>query len=378
MQKSANLYDVKDQNRKLVLDLLRRRPRSRTDLAQATGLTRQAMSLIADRLLDEGLIVEAGRQEGGVGRNPTLLEIRPDDRYIAGINLTRVRADIGIADLQGNVLCGRTILVAGAAPQALLAQIGDILQQQLADFPSDKLLGLGVSAPGPLDYRSGLVCNPPGFPGWCNIPVGEILTGLTGLPVLVENVADAMALEELYFGCCKEQSNFLVMLVDEEIGAGIVVNGALYRGRAGFGGEIGHISIQYDGRRCECGNRGCLSRYAAVPEILRGTTYTGWSALVDAVGRDTAASELLEREAEYLSAAMVTAINLLDLERILIGGEISYQPQRLLAAIGKRLRERVITHAAQAGDLLGYTDNRGGVRTAIMPVVADFYTHRNA
>lgn len=376
MKKSSNLSSMKDQNKKLVLDMIRSDSRSRSDIAQASGLTRASVSMIVDGLLASGMILEAGSVTGiGVGRNPTLLQINKDAFFAVGVSISRIKAQVGITNLFGEVLCEQQIPTQGISADACISQITQAVTLQLAraDIPMEKLLGIGVCAPGPLDYRQATILNPPGFKAWHNKRLDTALSEPTGLVVKVENIADALALEEKYFGHNRDICNFMLMIINEEVGSGIIVDDKLYRGRGGFGGEIGHTSIQYDGILCECGNRGCLSRYIALPEVLAGSGFVTWADVMDNLDTQDEARQLFEREAQYTAAAIANAVNLFDLEKVFVGGDVSYKPEPFVQELNRLVRGRVITPAAKEQSLVSHASGQGGVRTAVMPFIYSFY-----
>ena len=153
--------------------------------------------------------------------------------------------------------------------------------------------------------------------------------------VIFENVASAAATAEKYFGSAKKNDSFIVIQVDEGIGSGIFVNGELLKGSC----EIGHVSIKYDGERCECGNRGCLEKYASIPNILKNTSYKSWQEYLDC-GDDI----LLQKEAEYLSTAIITAGNIFNVDKAVLCGDLSYKSQKLLDYITENIEGNMLVN----------------------------------
>ena len=196
-------------------------------------------------------------------------------------------------------------------------------------------MGIGISSIGPLNVQDGIILNPPNFHHIQNLSIAEPLAKRYQLPAYLENDMNVSALAEMYFGNGQTANNFIYVGITNGIGAGIIINRKLYNGN-GFGGEIGHTTVDIDGNLCGCGNRGCLETYASVPAALEWAKKEyqkqnmempdpSWLWLVDAA---TTGNEIcraaIERLCRYLAAALVSTINLFDPECIFIGGDIGF------------------------------------------------------
>jgi glucokinase len=215
----------------------------------------------------------------------------------------------------------------------------------------ETLTGVGVSAGAPADAANGLVFAAPNLPGWgtAGFPLAARLSEALGLPVKLENDADATALAEWRFGAGQGTRNMAFLTVGTGIGSGLILNGALHRGRRGAGGEVGHIAIAHGpgARPCACGLRGCLEAYASGPSVTKIAQELGWQG--EASGRavvegaragDAACRAALEQAAEHLGAALATLAMLLDLERIVLGTLAVHAADLLLPRISQSLRAR--------------------------------------
>ena len=212
--------------------------------------------------------------------------------------------------------------------------------------------GVGVSVGGCTDAAKGLVFAAPNLPGWGaeGFPLAARLSEALQLPVKLENDADATALAEWRFGAGWGTKNMAFLTVGTGIGSGLILKGALHRGRRGAGGEIGHIAVVSgnEGRLCACGLRGCLEAYASGPSVTRIAQECGWrgaasgKAVVEAarIG-DAACLAALEQAADHLGAALATLAMLLDLERIVLGTLAVHAADLLLP----RIKESLRTHA---------------------------------
>ena len=335
MNRGTNSNLMKESNKKLVLNLIRQSEFSRADISRETGLTKAAVTIIADELIKNNIVFENEPLPQGVGRRPVKLSINYNSFYAVGINISRSKYNVGIINLNGDVLIsesGRT-----ENPEILIKKLNKIVENQIKslNIEEENLLGIGITTPGPVNYKENKILCPPNFRQWHNISIKE---SDFILPVSLENVANAYALSEKYFGVCQKDDNYLLLLVDEGVGSGIIVEGKIYRGNKGLGNELGHNSIDYRGLACECGNCGCLEMYASIPNILAGTLHESWNAVVDK--NDVA---IMKKEAEYLASGLTNALNLFDFDKIIIAGDIAYKPKMLIKRLKGLINERVIT-----------------------------------
>ena len=338
MKHATNALLMKEQNKKLILRTIYESPCSRAALAKATGLTKAAITVLIDELLAEGLVLECGAQQSAIGRRPILLKIAENSLYAVGVNISRRHCELGILDLSGKVLIKKRFATHTMTPREVLSQIAETVKADIKELNIDSSLirGVGVTTPGPVDYRAKRILTPPRFTAWHNVDL-TVLSEQLHMPCYVENVSTAYAIGERHFGCCVGKNHYISLLVNDGVGGGIF-NEAMYRGKQGLGNEIGHMSIDYQGKKCTCGNRGCLECYASIPNILEGTSFSSWQEVMD-----LDAHELIEKEAEYLSVALLSVINLFDLQTVVLGGDLVYKGEALAAKIAKKLADKVIT-----------------------------------
>ncbi|MBQ7838901.1 MAG: ROK family transcriptional regulator [Lachnospiraceae bacterium] len=336
MKQGTNAAIMRKRNEKTILSLINARPVSRAEIAKLTGLTRAAVTIIIDELISKGYILEEPTMQATVGRQPVMLSFNGKDIYSVGINIMRNTFCVGISDLNGNVLLEESYPI--LPPKGFFGVIREIIENQIAKTGIDreKIYGIGVVSPGPVDAKAQKILNPPNFNVWHNVSVADEMKKL-GYEVFLANVSNASALAEMYFGPAKGINNFMTILVDEGIGSGIVLNNQLFGGIS----ELGHTSICYDGVLCECGNRGCLEKYAAIPMILKGTGFHSWKEVIDS---DNTA--LIEKEAEYLSTAITSANNLFDLDMVILSGDLRYHPAKINALISAFVNRRRLQNKA--------------------------------
>ena len=344
MLEGKNSAYTKQYNRRRMLGLLRQRPTSRAELSRAMGLTRAAISLIADELIAEGIIRESSAQPefSGPGRTPTMLKICDGAYYAVGVSLRRSGCKVGLEDLTGTLLASQDVdLPVQADAEQRVTRIAKGVQALLEEtgLPRSRLLGVGVAAPGPVDREEGLLLNPPDFPGWENCPVVSMLEEKLGVPVFLENDACAAAMYNYMEHDFPERENFALLFVDCGVGSGIISDGKVLRSQGGFTPELGHTSIDFRGPKCSCGNRGCLERYASIDRITEEFGYDSWSSLMASPDREKA----LDREADYLAAGIVNLCNVVQLEAVLLGGRLHSFSTELLPRLEARVRGRVLS-----------------------------------
>lgn len=349
---TRNSAYTKSYNRKLILDIIRKEPLSRAALSRKTGLTRAAITIIADELISDGIIAEKGTAESSYGRKPVLLDINPECYFAMGLNISRVKCSIGIINIKGNLVARQEIDLSNMetsekAIEAIIKELKKLPEDK--KIPREKLLGLGISTPGPVDIYAGRILNPPNFDFWKNVDIVERLKKDLPFEIFLENVSVALTLAEKYFGKGKGFNSFVNLAVDDGIGSGMIINNKLYRGIGGFGGEIGHTSINFGGETCNCGNTGCLELYASIPAVLKNVRqkYPDVAAWADIADRALAGEQffldVIDKEAMYLSVGIINAINTLQVEAVILTGDIKYKPQMILESINERVNRSIIT-----------------------------------
>jgi predicted NBD/HSP70 family sugar kinase len=371
---AANAAGMKLHNRRIVLNLIRKNPVSRADLAKKTGLTRAAVSLIVDELIQDRIVVESGPGESVSGRKPILLDLNRDTLYSLGVHIYREGTYAGVVDINGRLIAEEQITFEQA--ECGTDGIGDIVSackrlMDSAEIGIRNCIGIGVSAPGPVDTVTGTILNPPNLDRWQNTDVVTDLKKQFGLPVVLENDASARTLAEKSYGRGGSFRNWLLLLAGAGIGGGIIVNERLYKGVNGFGNEIGHTTVQIDGEKCGCGNTGCLELYASISELLKqcrksGKDVRAWKEIVDAAETDGWYKEVIRKEAGYLAAGIINIMNILELEAVILAGDITYKPELLLKSIKEIVYNRAITRNVRNYPIImsDFADSRGIVSAA--------------
>jgi predicted NBD/HSP70 family sugar kinase len=328
---AARSNTIRDINRQIVLNYVRELgPISRAAIARETALQRSTISLIVDELRVDGLIEEVSGESTG-GRPPSLLSLRTVDAVAIGVDLRTVKTVMASSDLAGRVL-EQEEFPTDPDVKKTLAKIVECAQR-LIGKTRGAIEGIGISVPGVVDPEKGTYI--PHF-NWRNAPIAETLTRATSLPVSIDNDANAAALAELWFGRpeIREVRDFILVLVEEGVGTGIVFDGQVYRGEGGTAGEFGHMTIG-SGAPVECavGSRECweafASERAAVARYQKlsrsnGNNDINFSAVMDlALKGERNARAALKETARYLGIGIANLIQGLAPEAVIVGGPIA-------------------------------------------------------
>lgn len=266
--------DLRRHNRGLVLEhLFRASAVSRTALAQATGLTPAAISRITRELVEAGLVRELARegQPAARGRPQVDLELRAEGAYVIGIGVGAFEQWIRIADLRGECVSRRSVQLLGqpSARAALKLLVGEIRALlALAKIPRKRLLGAGIASAGVVDRARGLIIESPNL-GWRDLPVARLVSDALGIPVSVESMHHALNLAEEGFGKGAGVGDTVLVNASLGIGASVMEQGRIVRGRHSAAGQIGHMSVAGATDLCTCGRRGCLDTVASGYGVLR-------------------------------------------------------------------------------------------------------------
>jgi predicted NBD/HSP70 family sugar kinase len=351
---AARSSTIRDINRQIVLNYVRdREPISRAEIARETALQRSTISTIVEDLKTEGLIEEIGEGESTGGRRPTLLRLRASGALAIGVDITPSGTTIATCDLAGRVL-EREDFPVSQSPEQLAELIIESVRRLAQGASGQPIEGVGISLPGLVDPDSGRVIYIPYF-RWRDWAVVERISRATGLNVLVDNDANASALAELWFGRpeVSEARDFILVLVADGIGTGIVFDGQIYRGERGAAGEFGHMIVGADALvACSCGNHDCWeafasgraagARYAQLSKRRDEASTPAISEVVDrALAGERAAIDALTETAHYLGIGISNLIVGLSPEAVVVGGAIARAWPLVADALGETIQRSI-------------------------------------
>ena len=327
---AARLNTIRDINRQIVLNYVRERePISRAEIARETELQRSTVSAIVEDLKTEGLVEEVGEGESTGGRRPTLLKLRAAEPIALGVSITPTCTTVATSDLAGRVLDQEEFLT---DPKGTIHKVIEVVREFTARHKGS-IEGVGVSLPGLVDPSTGTALYIPYF-FWRDLPISKVISDAVGLPVVIDNDANAVALAELWFGRpeVSDARDFILVLVAEGVGTGIIFDGQVYRGQRGAAGEFGHMVI---GRGapvpCSCGSDDCWEAFsserAAVARYLRlsgASSPVTFIEVVDrALGGEQHATTALIETARHLGVGISNLIIGFSPEAVVVGGEIA-------------------------------------------------------
>jgi N-acetylglucosamine repressor len=327
----ARAHTIRDINRQIVLNYVREKgPISRAEIASETALQRSTVSLIIDELKIGGLLEEVYGESTG-GRPPILLSLRTVDPVAVGVDFGTIRTIVATSDLAGRVLEQEEFATDPCAETTIRQIIK--CTRRLIRKSKGTIEGIGVSVPGLVDQESGAALYIPHF-DWRNLEISKEISAATGLAVSADNDANAAALAELWFGRpeIREVRDFIMVLIEEGVGTGIVFDGQVYRGENGAAGEFGHMTIGEGAPvACAAGSRRCweafaseraaLARYASSSSGLNSKGSLSFGQLVDyALDGDDAAQKALRETARYLGIGIANLVQGLSPEAVIVGG----------------------------------------------------------
>lgn len=344
MKTSMNQQLVKLSNKSLVLQMIKEQaPLSRAEISQRSGLNKGTVSSLVNELLEEQLCYESGPGESSGGRRPVMLLFNQHAGYSIGIDLGVNYMLAVLTDLQGEVIKEQKMTCATTAYTDVFHKIKEIILAFINEAPSAHygIVGIGVGVPGIVN-KEGSVLLAPNL-GWENIPLKRELEQEFNMPVIVENEANAGAYGEKQFGSGQNSDNFIYVSAGIGIGVGIILNGELYRGVNGFSGEMGHMTIQTNGKECRCGNRGCWELYSSEQALLEAAAKAHLTTDKDdltlerliqqAKTNNDEALALFEEIGEFLGFGINTIINTFNPNQIVIGNRLAEAQDWLIGPI---------------------------------------------
>ncbi|PRR74876.1 N-acetylglucosamine repressor [Moorella humiferrea] len=355
----ADLKLLQEMNRAQVLETIRAYgPIARVDIARKTQLSPTTVATLVNDLIAEGWVRSAGEGESRGGRKPTLLEFNAKAGYIIAVDVTDTLLTVARTDLNARELEEERSVPHRFTGHALAELIGETVGTIIDSMKARKLniAGIGISTPGLVDADTGIVRYSLKL-NWMDLPLGSMLKKRFDLTVYVENDTNAAALGEKWFGAGRPFENMVYVTVGSGVGAGLILGGRIFRGITGSAGELGHMSIDKGGERCECGNIGCLENLVAWPAIWARVTKamkrgvpTVITELVDNIDQvtpeilnkaawasDQLAVNALTEAGVSLGIGLANLVNLLNPEAIILGGELIGKDSFILQHVQKTM-----------------------------------------
>jgi predicted NBD/HSP70 family sugar kinase len=379
--KKATHQQTKQHNRDLVLrTIFANESISRAEIARVTHLTRTTVSDIVAGLLAEGLVQEIGFGSSLGGKNPILLSLVANSRYLIGLNLAQDKFFGAIVNLRGEIIETVELAVQNRVGEQVLELVYQVLDELLSKGRRP-IVGIGVGAPGLINTREGIVLNAVNL-GWQDLPLANLLKARYNLPVVVLNDSQATAIGEyVYGGEHNPDGNLVVVNVKHGIGAGVIINGNLFQGDGGGAGEIGHVVVQKDGALCRCGRRGCLETLASAQAVVQRVQSLNlpFSTLQEVIaafenGHPQVSAVVLDA-GRHLGVSLANVIGALNIQKIVLTGDMTHFGAPWFKAVQQAMQETALARLAKNTQLeIGKLDYRGCILGASALLLLNNYS----
>ena len=353
-----NTSDLTEMNRSAIVRILQQREVcTRAEIAKMMGLTQASITKLVAYLIDMGIVSEVGIVKGNGNRRSIGLRLNAEKNLVLGVKFSRHVFAIGVFDISGKLYTqSETEFSLDENTGKVLTAMKDQIRKLLDEY--ENVVAIGLALPGPYLGKEGRIAMVTRMPSWHNINFIDEFKNEFDKPVFIEQDANAGALAEWWFGDHgRPLSSLTYFLVGEGVGSGVVDHDSLLLGYQGIASEVGHISIDFNGSTCECGNKGCLELYCStmallkkaekeLPELFKEKYENRSEAvarIVEAARKgNEKAVKVLQEIATYIGYGCVTLINAYDPEIIVIGDSVSQGDEFLLPTIKKIVEERTI------------------------------------
>ncbi|MCL2550772.1 MAG: ROK family transcriptional regulator [Actinomycetia bacterium] len=327
---------------------------TQAEIARSTGLSAATVSNIVRELRDNGTVQVTPTSSGG--RRARSVALSGDAGIVVGVDFGHSHLRVAVGNLAHQVLAEQSEPIDVDASASTGFDRAEQLVGRLVESTGigpEKVLGVGLGVPGPIDVETGALGSTAILPGWIGVNPRQEMSDRLGVPVQVDNDANLGALGELVWGGGRGVKDLAYIKVASGVGAGLVIDGRIYRGPGGTAGEIGHITLDESGPVCRCGNRGCLETFTAaryVLELLRGSHGEGLTIpRIVQLGRegDPGCRRVIGDVGRHIGMGVASLCNLLNPSRIVLGGDLAEAGELVLGPIRESVSRYAIPSAAQ-------------------------------
>lgn len=357
MQRTGDLKLIQELNRSIILKTIQNHgPISRSEIAKKNKISSTTVTAAVKKLIKQGLVYEEGIGTSSGGRKPIMIRFSSDSRFIIAVAITNSIIKIAETNLETKINRQEIYPVNELTGKQFIDYLLKSIGQFLRIYPNLKrCIGISITSPGIISVDKAVIHENTKLK-LKNVLLKEIIQKQFKLKVWLENDTNAIVLAEKSFGLYKNLENLVYITISDGVGAGIIVNGHIYRGHSGGTGEFGHTSIDRNGILCDCGNRGCLENYinwSAIYSKLSASIANGKQTMIlelakgdmkqvtpsifrDALEKnDQLAKEIMTETAAYLSTGVINLVNLLNPDVIILGGKLAYNNNFLISEVKK-------------------------------------------
>lgn len=343
---------VKKINRTIVLDIIEKNgPISRAEISKISKLNKATVSTMVSELIESSLIYEIGPGQSSGGRKPIMLYFNNNAGYSIGIDLGVNYILAILTDLKGTIIEEIYKPIENKKEKNVLEQIKQMLSQLIEKAPSSPhgIVGIGIGVPGIVNNQEKILMAP--NLGWKQVDIKQTLEQEFQIPVHIINEANSGAHGEYLYGVGKNVRNLIYVSIGIGIGTGIIINNNLYTGTSGMSGEMGHFTIETNGKKCSCGNRGCWELYASEKVLLEKVKKLNlfhskenidiYDVIHEARNGNQSIIQILREIGEYIGIGLTNIINIFNPEMIIIGNRLSSFKNWLINPINNTITERL-------------------------------------
>lgn len=354
----ADASRLRSHNATLLLNLIwREEQASRADLARLSGLSRSTVSGIVTQLIGSGLVLESHVAPSNGGRPPIALRTADERFHLVGVELGASHITVARTDLRGRILETEHVdHPVQDDPDGAIEAMGTLVEKVIAAAPS--VVAIGLAVPSPLDPKRPGRLSERILPAWAGWRPAELLGSRTGLPVFMDNDANLGALAEHWWGAGQGVGEFAYLKLGTGVGAGLIIDGEIYRGAFGIAGEIGHTAIDPNGPLCRCGLPGCLEAMVGAQSLVARAEQTlehEVSDLTDLLGAaeagDVGAQALVAEAGRYLGIAVANLINLVNPGMVVLGGSLPSAGALLFDPLRDAMQARALSTSWESAEV---------------------------
>ncbi|MGC9933680.1 transcriptional repressor XylR [Priestia aryabhattai] len=370
---------VKKMNQKLILDeILKNSPVSRATLSEITGLNKSTVSSQVNTLLEKDFIFEIGAGQSRGGRRPVMLVFNKNAGYSIGIDIGVDYLNGILTDLEGNIILEKTSDLSSSSASEVKEILFALIHGFVTHMPESPygLVGIGICVPGLVDRHQQIIFMP--NLNWNIKDLQFLIESEFNVPVFVENEANAGAYGEKVFGMTKNYENIVYISINVGIGTGLVINNELYKGVQGFSGEMGHMTIDFNGPKCSCGNRGCWELYASEKALLASLSKEekniSRKEIVERANKnDVEMLNALQNFGFYIGIGLTNILNTFDVEAVILRNHIIESHPIVLNTIKNEVSSRVYSHLDNKCELLPSSLGKNAPALGAVSIVIDSF-----